>query len=131
MNDDFKLLEITLDNLPPTVNHYYRSTRGGRRYKTEAGRVYQEATVLQMTAAKRRGVEYPYTGRAGVYITLTAGSARKWDLDNRVKAVQDCLQIAGILADDSQIDELWVRREQSPIRRDSTRIVVTTKGAAI
>lgn len=43
------LLSITLDGLPPTVNHLYR-TGGKHRYKTAKGAAYQEATAAEMRA---------------------------------------------------------------------------------
>lgn len=121
------LLDVTLNNLPPTVNHYYRT--GGRtaRYKTAAGKAYQVATVAAMTAARPRR-EPPYEGPVAVRVILTAKARRRWDLDNRLKAVQDCIQIAGIIADDSQITELHVIRDNS-VRQDSTRVTVTTRPA--
>ena len=46
------LLSITLDGLPPTVNHLYR-TGGRHRYKTPKGAAYQEATAAEMRARYR------------------------------------------------------------------------------
>ncbi len=119
------LLDIMLQGLPPTVNHFYRSARGGRRYKTPEGRVFQEATVLEIKGKARQRT--PYTGRVALHIIMTCRTQRRWDLDNRVKAVQDCIQAAGIIADDSQIDELVVLRERLP-KIDRTRVIVMTRG---
>ena len=58
---------------------------------------------------------------------MTARTRRRWDLVNRVKAVQDCLQMAGIIKDDSQITELVVRRDPMPML-DRTTIKVMTRG---
>lgn len=120
------LLDATLDNLPPTVNHYYRTGRRIARYKTAAGKVYQALTVAAMLQARRCGGTY--TGPVALSIVLTSRTRRRWDLDNRVKAVQDCLQLSGIIADDSQITELHVIRDNS-VRKDSTRVTVTTRPA--
>lgn len=123
------ILTLKIDCLPPTVNHFYRSTRGGRRYKTRAGVEFQEVTVLKIKEAMAkagRAVNYPYLGAVGLSIQMTAKDNRRWDLDNRLKAVQDCLQIAGVIKDDSQITELFVVRHPAP-KIDSTRIAVFTK----
>ena len=124
------LLSITLDGLPPTVNHLYR-TGGRHRYKTAEGAAYQEATAAEMRAQREmlpaRNCRGPYLGPVALHIVMTSRTRRRWDLDNRVKAVQDCLQMAGIIKDDSQITELVVRRDPMP-RRDQTTIKVMTRG---
>ena len=126
------LLSITLDGLPPTVNHLYR-TGGRHRYKTPEGVAYQEATVEEMRRLRKASralgpyLTGPYLGPVALHIVMTARSRRRWDLDNRVKAVQDCLQMAGIIKDDSQITELVVRRDPMP-KLDRTTIKVMTRG---
>ena len=126
------LLDITLDGLPPTVNHLYR-TGGRHRYKTAEGVAYQEATVEEMRRLRKASrilgpyLTGPYLGPVALHIVMTARSRRRWDLDNRIKAVQDCLQMAGIIKDDSQITELVVRRDPLP-KLDRTTIKVMTRG---
>ena len=124
------LLSITLDGLPPTVNHLYR-TGGRHRYKTAEGVAYQEATAAEMRAQREalpaRRCVGPYLGPVALHIVMTSRTQRRWDLDNRVKAVQDCLQMAGIIKDDSQITELVVRRDPMPML-DRTTIKVMTRG---
>ena len=127
------LLSITLDGLPPTVNHLYRSGGSARhRYKTAEGVAYQEATVEEMRRLRKASrtlgpyLTSPYLGPVALHIIMTSRTRRRWDLDNRVKAVQDCLQMAGIIKDDSQITELVVRREALP-KLDRTRIMVMTR----
>lgn len=124
------LLDITLDGLPPTVNHLYR-TGGRRRYKTAEGSSYQEVTAAEMRAQREalpaRIAHCTYLGPVALHIIMTQRTRRRWDLDNRVKAVQDCLMMAGIIKDDSQIDELVVRREALP-KVDRTRVIVMTRG---
>lgn len=124
------LLSITLDGLPPTVNHLYR-TGGRHRYKTAEGVAYQEATAAKMRAQREmlpaRRCVGPYLGPVALHIVMTSRTRRRWDLDNRVKAVQDCLQMAGIIKDDSQITELVVRRDPMPML-DRTTIKVMTRG---
>ena len=124
------LIDVTLEGLPPTVNHLYRSANG-HRYKTVEGKAYQEMTAYEMRAQRAalpaKRAQGPYLGPVALHIIMTTRTRRRWDLDNRVKAVQDCLMMAGIIKDDSQIDELVVRREPYP-KLDRTRIMVMTRG---
>ena len=102
------LLSIELEGLPPTVNHLYRSTRSGRRYKTEVGREYQQSISNAIMEAYT-GSE-PYTGAVELHVIFETNNRRKWDIDNRIKALQDCLSMAGVLLDDRQVEALSVRR---------------------
>ena len=124
------LIDVTLDGLPPTVNHLYRSANG-HRYKTAEGKAYQESAAYEMRAQRAalpaKRAQGTYLGPVALHIIMTTRTRRRWDLDNRVKAVQDCLMMAGIIKDDSQIDELVVRREPYP-KLDRTRIMVMTRG---
>ena len=89
------LLELELLGLPPTLNQMYRN-RGHYRYKT---------------------------GAVSLSVKLMTKDKRRWDIDNRVKALQDCLSIGGVIEDDSQIDELHVKRE----RREKTATYIALK----
>ena len=103
------LLDMELDGLPPTVNHLYLQ-HGGRRYKSPDGRAYQERVCSEMRSQWGRA---PYSGYAELYITYLTRDKRRWDIDNRVKALQDCLVLAGVLKDDTQIRRLIVERTES------------------
>ena len=117
------LISLEFPGLPPTVNHLYRSMRGGRRYKTPEGRDYQEEISGLMREAW--GTQPPYTGSVYVCIEFTSKTRRAWDIDNRLKALQDCLEISGVIKNDAQIDVLHVSRGQG--KKDKTRITVTTR----
>ena len=106
MNDN-TLISITLKSLPPTINHMYM-TAHGRRFRTAECREYQEQVVEQLKALWNS--EPPFTGRVAIHIIFTAKDKRRWDIDNRMKAIQDCLSMAGIIKDDSQIDEIYIER---------------------
>lgn len=105
------LLELELEGLPPTVNGMYRSMKGGQRYKVGECRSYQE----RVSGLMRRRWEQnePYLGQAELKIEYRTKDRRRWDIDNRVKALQDCLISSGVLKDDCQIDSLQVRRLHS------------------
>ncbi len=102
------LLSLELDGLPPTVNLLYRNFQG-RRYKTASGRKYQEQTAQLLR--KAWDSRPPYEEPVELRIIFTANSRRKWDVDNRVKALQDCFSMAGILKDDKQVEILHVERK--------------------
>ena len=72
----------------------YRSMRGGQRYKVAECRDYQ-SQVSGLMRSKWQGK--PYLGR------------EEWDIDNRVKALQDCLIASGVLKDYCKIDNLIPR----------------------
>lgn len=113
------LLDIVLDGLPPTVNHLYRSG-GGHRYKTAEGKAYQAAVVKEMLSA-RTNTE-PWDGPAGVEIVFTSKNRVPWDVDNRIKVLQDCLAPAGVLKNDKQIIELKACRRFGT--EEKTHIIV-------
>ena len=64
----------------------------------------------------------PFTGAVAVFITFYTNNKRRWDIDNRVKALLDCLEKAGIIQDDSQIDALIINRERG--QKLATNILV-------
>lgn len=101
------ILNVELLGLPPTVNHMYR-TGNRSRYKSLEVRQYQQYAVnkLRELWAGRKAM----SGRIEIRITFTADNKRRWDIDNRVKALQDCLSMAGVIRDDSQVDSLHVER---------------------
>lgn len=92
-----ELFSMELEGLPPTVNHLYRSTRSGARYKTAEGKQYQQqisASIKALWAGRPA-----YTGAVELRITFETDDRRRWDIDNRIKALQDCLSMAGVLTE--------------------------------
>ena len=117
-----KLLEVTLKGLPPTVNQMYRNAGTRVRYKTKKTRDYQRYAIKAMQEAHL--VPYTFEGRTILNVKFFVAEKRKWDMDNRLKALQDCLQMAGIIKDDSQIDDIHAQREWLPSGNTQTCLTV-------
>lgn len=113
------LLELEFEGLPPTVNHMYR-TSGKYRYKTLEARQYQEYATNRI---REQWQNKPVcTEPVSLSIFFETSNRRRWDIDNRVKALQDCLSAAGVIHDDTQIEELHVKREHGS--KMATKIVL-------
>ena len=85
---------------PPSVNRYYRHV-GFRVLVSREGRKYR------MMAVSRLGGRFPkMTGRLRLTAELYPPDARRRDVDNTLKCLQDSLQAAGLFEDDSQIKSL-------------------------
>ena len=112
------LLVLEFEGLPPTTNTMYRNS-GSRRYKRQEVKDWQEEIAELMSEQWKKSIpnfpvgvrcSKPYCRRAQVNINFTTKDERKWDIDNRIKSLLDCLEIAGVLLNDNQIDGLNVKR---------------------
>ncbi len=98
------MIELALP-WPPSVNHYWRTWRG-RMLLSREGRAYREAVTRALVGYRAP----PLGGRLDVRLVLHPPDGRKFDIDNRLKAVLDALQHAGVFVTDEQIDRLLVER---------------------
>ena len=96
-----ELLRIMLKGLPPTVNHMYRTGRNGIRYKRSEVEEWQEEVSGIIREAW--GEKPPYEGNVEVRVIFRVKDYRRWDIDNRLKALFDCLQEGGAIKNDTQI----------------------------
>ena len=91
---------------PPSVNTYWRHV-GARMLISKPGRQYRQSVELAvLIAGGRRNL----LGRLSLQIAATPPDNRRRDLDNVLKAPLDALAKSGVYEDDSQIDELVIRR---------------------
>ena len=99
--------EFHIEGLPPTINNYYRHSRRAT-YKRAEARVWQAATTSRIRTAW--GQREAYSGAVKLRIVFEVQTRRKWDMDNRIKPLQDCLEYAGVIVNDSQVEILHVER---------------------
>ena len=118
----FTLLNVSLEGLTPTLNQMYRNASLKVRYKTKKTREYQDYAVALMQ--KSKSMPFAFEGRVWVKVEFFVANKRKWDLDNRFKVLFDCLQLAEVIKDDSQIDFIYAERSFS----GETKTVITVYG---
>lgn len=94
--------------LPPSVNVYYSKNKW-QVYISENGRKYRHLVGLECMA---QGMEKFGDSRIALHVDIHPADRRKSDLDNRLKSLCDSLMHAEIFDDDSQIDEILIRRKE-------------------
>ncbi len=104
---------------PPSMNTYWRTFRGmtvlskqGREFKAAVADYCVEYRVPKLGDSKLR-----------ISMVLFPRDKRKIDIDNRIKAVLDALQDAGVFDDDFQVDELSIVRGK-PIKGGAIRVLI-------
>ena len=113
---------------PPSVNTYWRHpTKGklaGRHLISEKGREYRDA--IKVLVAEVRGMDLVssflaearcekihtplISGALAVDIEVFFPDRRRRDLDNILKSLLDSMTHAGVWEDDSQIEDLRIRK---------------------
>lgn len=89
--------------LPPSANQLWRSPPGSRRpIKSREYRVWLDVAALEV---RRQHVPIT-TGKIRVTYEVGRKDKRRRDLGNNEKALSDLLTLAGVIEDDSLIDEL-------------------------
>lgn len=97
-----KPLTITLDMLPPSVNHMYKTGKGGARFLTDEAVTFRELAIIQARAAAgRAGWQAPE--RLAFHLRLTFPNRRQMDIDNRIKSALDACALA-LDFNDSRVD---------------------------
>ena len=110
------LLELPF---PPSMNTYWRNFRG-RTVLSKAGRQFKENVQNYIIENN-----IPKFGDKKLKITmiLRPRDKRKVDIDNRIKAVLDSLEDAGVFDDDFQVDHLEMIRGE-PLKGGLIRVLI-------
>lgn len=93
---------------PPSFNHVWKHRVIGKVahvYISQAGREFRRK-VVEVIPSPRVTLK----NRLKVIIELFPPTERKFDIDNRIKALNDALTHAEVWVDDEQIDVLTVKR---------------------
>ena len=94
---------------PPSVNRVWRNVKGKTLLSAE-GRSYRALVghhcLIKRIAGKR------LAGRLSVKILVNPPNKIRRDIDNLAKVPLDALTHAAVWIDDSQIDELYIRRDE-------------------
>jgi crossover junction endodeoxyribonuclease RusA len=91
---------------PPSMNTYWRNFRGNT-VLSKSGRLYKTAVA---ECVVEQNIPKFGTKRLEVTLFLYPRSKVVTDLDNRLKAVLDGLEEAGVYDNDGQIDVLMIQR---------------------
>jgi crossover junction endodeoxyribonuclease RusA len=97
--------------LAPSVDHLlFWMPKFRRPAPTTEADAYQESVlgILDRAMPDKRGL--PLTGRLHVTVVVHLARNGRGDIQNREKALCDALTRAGVWEDDSQIDQLTMRR---------------------
>ncbi len=94
---------------PPSVNHVWRRV-GSKTLLSAEGRKYREAVWKHCLVVRIAGKRLE--GRLSVKILVNPPDRRRRDIDNLAKVPLDALTHAAVWIDDSQIDELYIRRDE-------------------
>lgn len=117
-----ELVCVTVAGIPESVNHIWRGTRSGRHYKTTKAKNFEFLLTHALRAGRR--MDGVYDGAVRLVMVIGRKTKRRYDLDNRIKSVQDCLAPAGIIADDSQVVEISARKILAD--EETTTVIVET-----
>jgi crossover junction endodeoxyribonuclease RusA len=90
---------------------------------SKQGREYKKAVADYISESNT-----PKLGSARLYleVVLWPKDKRKYDIDNRVKALLDSLQDAGVFDDDEQIDQINVYRGTGVVKGGQARVMIET-----
>lgn len=90
--------------LPPSLNNIYFNRPRKGRGKTTEYKDWLDAAAWEIRSQRAPSIR----GDVRLDLVIQRPNSAS-DLDNRIKACQDAIQRAGVLKNDNQIVELWVR----------------------
>lgn len=92
------LFEVQLNFLPPPKTNRYLQTKTGKRFiPARIKNAIDDAIHLLSQFAPKKPINEP----CQLYVIYTLPNKRKRDLDNLNKTLQDCLEKAGVVKDDT------------------------------
>lgn len=103
---------------PPSTNQYYRRS-GHHIHISNKGRQYRQ-DVIAIVDREQCGMFED--ARVRIVMQLIPPNKRKYDIDNRCKALFDALTHAGVWNDDEQIDILSIYK-RDPIPNEGCVVV--------
>ena len=97
---------------PPSVNHTWMRGKGNRLYSCAKVKDFHKLASVRINTVKTlfNSLEFPIKGRLRVIVVLNEKNRLRRDMDNYTKSVFDACTKNGLWEDDSQIDELIIRR---------------------
>lgn len=104
--------------MPPSVNHYWSKSVGRAKGKSyvhvrlsDRATKFRNDVVAQVAdIAQRHGSIRTHNGRIRAVVTLHGATKRSFDVDNYGKGLFDALTYCKVYKDDSQIDQLEIKR---------------------
>jgi crossover junction endodeoxyribonuclease RusA len=96
---------------PPSINHYWRSRWTGKfisHYISGEGQKFRQHVIRSLSDWDMM------LGPLSLRLFAYAPDRRGRDIDNILKAPLDALQHAGVFEDDSQVEELYLRKMREP-----------------
>ncbi len=111
------MIQFTLQDIPPSVNDYWRHDRG-RTHISEEGKAWRDYVDLELCGMDAFAKKLPLFCDIALYF-----SDNRRDPDNCIKSLQDSLQHAGLVPNDRQIED--VRAWKAGIDRENPRTMVT------
>jgi crossover junction endodeoxyribonuclease RusA len=105
------------DGVPPSTNRVWRNTRGKTYLAPEVIR-YRQKVAAEMFGA----LPSPWKW-VGVDISISPPDRRRFDIDNRTKALFDALTHCGFWWDDECVVEFKVTRRE-PVKGGMTRLEI-------
>lgn len=104
---DISRLTIILQDLPPTVNHFYMR-RSHFTFIGQKGLDYIDYVKETVRESKMKHLWISFYKPIKVYIELYPSDRRRRDIDNLLKPLLDSFTKAGVWNDDSQIKDLRI-----------------------
>jgi len=95
---------------PPSVNNYWGQSKRGTKFILPKAAAFRRDVIFITAQAGIK--QYDEEERLSIHLDLYPPDRRRRDIDNVLKSLLDSLEIARVIHDDSQFDELHVVRHE-------------------